>query len=154
MACFPLSSLGEEESNGFRVGGVKKGETRSQTNSSFSQLWTKEKTLHRCPRKKRKEMWPCERNSSPKLNRIAELLLVPFPGNLKVHRQHQPVLPLLLACQKGCACRSAAWEREMLSLGFATQCGANGQGSRQGKEACERTQFILFSRLLWETRMP
>lgn len=36
--CFPFSSLGEEESSGFGVGGVKKREIHSQTNSSFSQL--------------------------------------------------------------------------------------------------------------------
>lgn len=45
---------------GLGWGGVKKRET--QTNSSFSQLRTKEKTLHRYPRKKGKEIWPRERN--------------------------------------------------------------------------------------------
>jgi len=130
---------------GLEQWGSLKKEVHSQTNSSFLQFWTKKKTRHRCPRKKRRNIWIVRGEV-----RALEGCRVPYlVAELWRSRSYFEQSQSSLGTQTGLPWRDP-WERGILSLGLATWF-------RQvtGKEVRKRRlQDFFFFKLLWKMRKP
>lgn len=84
MACFPLSSLGKEESNVFRVGGVRKGETLVKQTVPFHSSEQKRKHCIGDPERRGKQFGHGRKMAALLLCTTAEVLPALYLGNMKV----------------------------------------------------------------------